>query len=95
VTDREKPGLAVDCDEVVELVTDYLEGALPAELAAEVDAHLALCEGCAVYLDQMRRTINELGRVPVESISDTAKAELIAAFRSYSASAPPSGEGAG
>lgn len=95
MTDRDKPGLAVDCDELVELVTDYLEGALPAELAAEVEAHLALCEGCAAYLDQMRRTIEELGRVPSQTLSAAAKDELMAAFRTYVPPASSSGEGVG
>jgi anti-sigma factor RsiW len=83
MTDRSRPGLAVDCDEVVELVTDYLEGALPSELAAEVAAHLELCVSCDAYLAQMRRTIDELGRVPVDSLSDRAKADLMQTFRAY------------
>jgi predicted anti-sigma-YlaC factor YlaD len=91
MSDRDRPGLAVDCTEVVELVTDYLEGVLPPVLAAEVEAHLALCDGCDAYLDQMRRTIDELGRVPVESLSDTAKADLVETFRVYNARQHPPG----
>lgn len=83
MTERDKPGLSIDCRGVVELVTDYLEGGLPPELTAEVEAHLALCEGCQVYLEQMRRTIDELGRVPVDSLSPEAQQELLATFRSF------------
>lgn len=83
MTERDKPGLSIDCRGVVELVTDYLEGGLPPELTAEVEAHLALCEGCQVYLEQMRRTIDELGRVPVDSLSPQAQEDLVATFRTF------------
>lgn len=88
MTDRNKPGLSIDCRQVVELVTDYLEGELPPELTAEVEAHLALCEGCQVYLEQMRRTIVELGRVPVDSLSPEAQQELVATFRTFRGDEP-------
>jgi anti-sigma factor RsiW len=65
---------------VVELVTDYLEGALDRAQAAELEAHLGLCEGCATYLEQMRATIRVLSRVPVETLSPVAREELMRAF---------------
>ena len=75
------PGLLVDCVEVVELVTDYLEGALEPTLRERFAAHLALCDGCATYLEQMRGTLRALGHVPLDSLSDDAQAHLVAAFR--------------
>jgi anti-sigma factor RsiW len=75
------PGLQVDCIDVVELVTDYLEGALDVATTAEVEAHLALCGPCQTYLEQMRATIDALGHLPVETLSDEAKATLVDAFR--------------
>jgi anti-sigma factor RsiW len=45
------------CQELVELVTDYFDGALDAATRAEFDAHLAVCPGCVTYLEQMRTTI--------------------------------------
>ena len=51
-------------------------------LRAEIEAHLALCEGCEAYLEQMRSTISALGYVPVQSISPQARDELLSAFRS-------------
>jgi len=69
------------CEEVVELVTDYLEGGLDPDTTRAVDAHLAQCPGCDAYLEQMRGTISALGRVPVETLSEQARADLIAAFR--------------
>jgi anti-sigma factor RsiW len=75
------PGLTISCQEVVELVTDYLEGVLDSDTAAEVEAHLGLCQGCNLYVDQMRATVRALGRVPVDSLSEEAQAELVRAFR--------------
>ncbi len=83
MTDRSQPGLRIDCADLVELVTEYLEGALDEPTAAETEAHLALCPGCDVYIAQMRKTIQVLGHVPVESLSDEAVADLMAAFRDF------------
>jgi anti-sigma factor RsiW len=71
----------VACIELVELLTDYLEGALPPDEVAAVEAHLDLCEACRTYLAQMRATIAALGRLPVETLSESAYDELLAAFR--------------
>jgi anti-sigma factor RsiW len=76
-----EPGLTVACQEVVELVTDYLEGALDPDLTAEVEAHLGLCDGCDIYVEQMRATIRALGTVPVATLSKDALAELVRAFQ--------------
>ena len=69
------------CREFVAMITAYLEGALPAEEAHVVRAHLDICPGCAEYLAQMRTTIEHLGHVPVESLSDRACDDIVAAFR--------------
>jgi len=73
-------GVGVDCAQVVELITEYLEGHLDPAMTAEVEAHLAECEGCQVYLEQMRQTIGSLGRVPLGELSPQVRAELLAAF---------------
>jgi anti-sigma factor RsiW len=73
----------IACIEIVELLTDYLEGALPADEVAAVEAHLAVCPGCQHYLDQMRATIAALGTVPVESLSPQAQDTLLDAFRDH------------
>jgi anti-sigma factor RsiW len=62
----------VACSELVELLTDYLEGALPPAEVAAVDAHLAQCPACRRYLDQLRATITALGSVPVQTLSPGA-----------------------
>jgi anti-sigma factor RsiW len=81
MTEAGRAGLSVDCDEVVELVTDYLEGVLDEAARAEVEAHLALCPGCEEYLRQMRVTIDALGHVPPETLSEGARSALLQAFR--------------
>lgn len=70
----------VQCRELVELLTDYLEGALPADDVAAVEAHLATCPHCERYLRQMRATIAAIGGVPVETLSDEAMNALLTAF---------------
>ena len=78
-----EPGMTIRCQEVVELITDYLEGQLDETTRTELEAHLPLCEGCDEYLRQMRTTIQALGHVPLDSLSDTAQADLLAAFRDF------------
>ena len=71
----------LSCQELVELVTDYLEGALDSATRAELEAHLELCPACAEYLRQMETTLRMVGHVPLDSLSEAAKADLMAAFR--------------
>jgi anti-sigma factor RsiW len=72
------------CRELVELVTDYLDGRLSPADCARFEAHLAECEACRAYLDQFRQTIRVLGRLPEESLSSEAREALLAAFRGWS-----------
>jgi anti-sigma factor RsiW len=72
------------CRELVELVTDYLEDRLSARDRARFEAHLAECEYCETYLEQMRQTIRALGRLPEESLSPEARDALLTAFRDWS-----------
>ena len=69
------------CNEVVELLTDYLDGALDASTAQRVEAHLALCPPCVIYLEQLRITIREIGLLPLETLGEAAIGELETAFR--------------
>jgi anti-sigma factor RsiW len=69
------------CQEVVELVTAYLDGALPPARHAHVQAHLDACPHCSAYLDQIRTTIAELGSLPLDGLSVDAYTTLAAAFR--------------
>ena len=69
------------CNEFVELVTEYLEGTLSPEDRQRFEEHLALCDGCSTYLEQMRQTISVLGRLPEEAIPPAAEEKLLSAFR--------------
>jgi hypothetical protein len=76
----------VSCTEVVELVTDYLERSLPPDAAALVEQHLNCCEGCVWYVDQIRTTIEALGRIEPEDVSPRVRAQLLTAFRGWTRS---------
>ncbi len=71
------------CRELVELITEYLEGTLSSEERERFEAHLATCRGCRTYLEQMRQTITLLGRLTEETISEEAKEEFLRAFRAW------------
>jgi len=73
----------LSCQELVELVTDYLEGALSAEQRARFDAHLEPCRGCTAYVEQMRTTIELVGRLTPEYVSPEAEAALLSVFRDW------------
>jgi anti-sigma factor RsiW len=76
----------LSCREVVELVTAYLEGALTEADEVRFEEHLAMCDGCAAYLDQMRRTVELTGRLDPEELDGEACDRLMHAFRSWRAS---------
>ena len=69
------------CHDLVELVTDYLEDALPPPERARFHAHLDTCPGCREYLAQMRQTIAVLGRLPADSIEPGIRAQLLQVFQ--------------
>ena len=76
---------SISCQELVELVTAYLEGALPGDDRARFEEHLAGCDGCTNYLEQMRTTIRLTGMISTESLSAAAESALMGAFRSWRA----------
>ncbi len=69
------------CQELVEVITDYLEGTIPEHDRARFDAHILTCPGCREYVEQMRTTLRLSGRLTVESISAGARDQLLQAFR--------------
>jgi len=73
----------VVCRELVELVTPYLEDVLPANERAAIDRHLAQCDGCHTYVEQMRQTIRAIGHVPHEPITSRTRDEVLAIFRAW------------
>ena len=70
----------LECRGVVEVVTDYLEGALSPADAALIDGHLESCEGCRRYLEQMRTTIRTVGQLAHAEAPIEMRQRLLAAF---------------
>ena len=73
------------CREVVELITAYLEGQLPARDAVRLEAHLAACPHCTAYVEQMRITISVLGRIRPEPVDAETRDELVELYRRWQA----------
>jgi predicted anti-sigma-YlaC factor YlaD len=71
------------CKELVELVTEYLEGTLPEDLRLSMEQHLSGCSGCTNYLEQMRQTIRLTGQLQEENLSEQQKDDLLSLFRDW------------
>jgi anti-sigma factor RsiW len=71
------------CQELVELITDYLEDALPPAERDRFETHLAGCTGCRNYLHQMRRTLAAVGRLRETDVSPAVRDKLLAHFRTW------------
>ena len=73
----------ITCRQLVELVSDYLEGKLDARKRERFEAHLAECPDCREYVDQVRLTVGALGRLPEERLSGAKRDELLRAFAGW------------
>lgn len=73
------------CRELVEVVTDYLEGRMPAERRLLFEEHVAFCSWCQTYLDQMRHTIRATGTLREEDLGADTRDRLLDAFRNWNA----------
>jgi anti-sigma factor RsiW len=79
---------SMTCLELTEVLTDYLEGAMSPEDVARFEAHLALCEGCATYVDQMRETIRTVRALRAEHVEATVPDDVLEAFRAWKRGEP-------
>lgn len=77
------------CEELVELVTAYLEDTLPVDDRRAFDDHLALCPGCDRYLAQFRTTIDLLGELPEDALSSPGRERLLDAFAQWRRTSGP------
>lgn len=75
------------CQQVVEMVTDYLEGALPATERRRFEAHLSGCPHCTEYLVQMRETIRLTGRLTPEDLTPAMRTDFTDLYRRWQAEA--------
>ena len=73
----------LSCQELVELVTDYFEGALPERERDSFEHHIEGCKGCHEYVRQMGETIQLTGTLAPADISPEAEAALLSAFRDW------------
>ena len=73
----------MDCKELVEAITTYLEGSLPDADRRRFDAHLENCPYCSEYLEQMRNTVARLGTLDETTLSHDARTQLLVAFREW------------
>ena len=76
-------GGQITCQEIVEIVTEYLEGTLPAQDRVRFEQHLLACDGCGQYLEQIRETIRIAGKLTEEALAPQQKEALMAAFRTW------------
>ncbi len=74
---------AMDCNELVELVTAYLDGSLDPDTRARFDVHLLECEGCENYLQQFRATVETLGRIDEDTLDPSFRDRLLDALRDW------------
>jgi hypothetical protein len=78
------PGAYVQCVDVLEMITDYLEGALPAARAKLIDEHLSVCDGCETILDQWKAVIRLSGHVTtddLDTLDSSTRDRLLDSFR--------------
>jgi anti-sigma factor RsiW len=76
---RNRPDPLV-CREFVQLVTDYFEGTLPSAKRARFEEHLADCDGCAGYLEDLRRVVGSLHEAPIVPPDPATRETLLRAF---------------
>ena len=79
---------ALTCQQVVELVTEYLENTLIPDMRKQLEKHVAECPGCINYIEQMRLTIDMLHQLAEESLFPATKQELLQHFRNWQKNAP-------
>jgi anti-sigma factor RsiW len=73
----------LDCDELVELVTAYLDGALDLDTRERFDLHLLDCDGCENYLQQFRSTVSTLGKITEADLEPGFRDRLMESFRDF------------
>jgi anti-sigma factor RsiW len=84
---------AFSCQELVELVTDYLEGALSPGDLRRFEEHIGACDGCTEYLDQFKRTIELTGTLTPDDLTPAAESALLDVFRSWNSAQGDAPEG--
>jgi len=74
---------SLTCQELVELVTDYLDGSLSRRDRKRFEQHIANCGNCTKYVEQFRETIRLTGTLRTADVSKDAAGELLAQFAAW------------
>jgi anti-sigma factor RsiW len=74
---------SMDCNELVELVTAYLDGSLDPDTRSRFDLHLMECEGCENYLQQFRQTVRTVGSIGNDELDPAFRSRLLEAFKGF------------
>jgi predicted anti-sigma-YlaC factor YlaD len=77
------PAEELTCRDVVEIVTEYLDGSMAAQDRMLFEEHLLICSGCTAYLDQMRNTIRLTGALRADDVDPAAQDALLEVFRDW------------
>jgi len=86
----------LSCQEMIEVVTDYLDDALAPGERQRFERHLSYCRGCTTYTEQIRETIRQTGMTPrEESLSPALRERIVEQFRSWCNETPGSPDGTG
>jgi len=76
----------LNCQQLVELVTNYLDGALTSRDRRRFERHISDCPHCTAYLEQLRVTLDELGELHEQDVAPEVRDELLEAFRDWGSS---------
>ena len=79
----------ITCRELVELVSDYLDGSLAEADRARFEAHVEICDACSTYIEQIRATVAISGRVTEEDLQPETREGLMSAFRGWKRETAP------
>ena len=82
---------AITCKELTQVLTDYLEDVMPLEDRVRFEGHLAICDGCVTYVEQMRQVIATVHELRPDDVEATAPDELLEAFRAWKRGEPAPG----
>lgn len=83
MTDQRPVQHGYACEEIVQLASEYLEGAMTPDEMARFELHLNLCDGCSIFLEQVRSTAALATSLPVEQIPEDMQIKLLEAFRDW------------
>lgn len=83
-----EPASDLTCRELVEVITDYLDGAMSDVNRTRFERHLGECEGCTTVVDQFRSTIETTGRLTEDHVSEKQREAMREVFRQWREAAP-------